>query len=186
MEPIHSLRLAATARSSGLAACTPEALSALGPLLCLHDAADPHVMSGWSRAVRVHAAISLDSDGPCESLCFFDSDGVACWRLHLLPDSDCHAWEHLLGRLPVEADRTRTWSLRSLGWKHAATPRWRACALRLHSLPEERSPARLAATDVRLSALGRSCAQRLIRQAGAAAGIDAVDPPGPAMLAWAH
>ncbi|MFY2763746.1 Hemin transport protein [Arenimonas sp. MALMAid1274] len=166
MVPILSRDPITAPAAPGLSACTPEALSALGPLLCLHDAADPHLLSGWTRAVRVHAAIRLDSDGPCESLHFYDACGQACWRLHLLPDSDCHAWEHLLARLPVHTDGDAAPRTGLFGRKHAAAPRWRACALRLHALPEERSPLRLAATDVRLSPLGRGCAQRLIRQAG--------------------
>lgn len=170
-KPLHAP--AAADRGIGLAACTPEALSALGPLLCLHDSACPHLLSGWSRAVRVHASIRLDSDGPCESLQFFDAQDHACWRLHLLPDSDFLAWEHLLARLPVEHDRPGKGWLQCLGWHRATLPRWRACALRLHSLPEERSRARLAATEVRLSTLGLSCAQRLIAQAGASPGLDA-------------
>ena len=186
MEPIQRLRSDVAAPYTGLGHCTPEALAELGPLLCLHDATDPHLLSGWSRAVRVMATISLDSDGPCESLRFFDASGQGCWRLHLLPDSDCHAWERLLSRLPVQADPGQPRTGRAFGWKHAATPQWRACALRLHALPESRDRTRLAATDVRLSNLGRSCAQRLIRQAGAAPGIDATEIATPLMPVWAH
>lgn len=169
MAPIHIH----TPAASVLPACAPEALAALGPLLCLHAAADPHLLTGWSRAVRLIAAIRLDSDGPWEALRFFDAAGACCWCLHLLPDSDFHAWERLLQCLPVEADRAASLCASAWPWRRAPQPRWRACALRLHVLPEGRGSARLAATDVRLSKLGHSCAQRITRQAGASAGMEA-------------
>jgi hypothetical protein len=143
--------------------CPPETLAALGPLLCLHDSADPHLLAGWTRAVRVAASVSLDSDGPTESLCFFDAQGRGCWCLQRLPDSDFHAWERLMSALPIAANPWAATRLRSE--KRSAHPAWRACALRLHALPGTRGGARLAAADVSLSPLGQVCARRL---AGAA------------------
>lgn len=147
--------------------CMPETLAALGPLLCLHDSADPHLLAGWTRAVRLVASVQLHSDGPTESLCFFDARGQGCWCLQRLPDSDFHAWERLVATLPLAthplATSCRRWEKRS------ARPAWRACALRLHALPGTSGGARLAAADVSLSPLGQACARRL---AGAASAMD--------------
>ena len=139
-----------------------------------------------SRAVRLTALIRLDSDGPWEALRFFDAAGACCWCLHLLPDSDFHAWERLLECLPVEADRAASLCASAWPWKRAAQSRWRACALRLHALSEGRGSTRLAATDVRLSKLGRSCAQRITRQAGASAGLEAPASWPGVPVSWAH
>lgn len=139
--------------------CLPETLASLGPLLCLHDSTDPHLLAGWTRAVRMAASVRLDSDGPTESLCFFDAHGRGCWCLQRLPDSDFHAWERLVETLPLVADSTAAMAPR---WaRRSALPAWRACALRLHALPGTGGGARLAAADVRLSPLGEACARRL-------------------------
>jgi len=147
--------------------CTPETLVALGPLLCLHDSADPHLLAGWTRAVSMAASVRLDSDGPTESLCFFDARGHVCWCLQRLPDSDFHAWERLMMVLPTATDALLASNSRR--GKRSARPAWRACALRLHALPGTRGGARLAAADVSLSPLGQACARRL---AGAALAMD--------------
>lgn len=152
--------------------CVPETLAALGPLLCLHDSADPHLLAGWTRAVRMAASVRLDSDGPAESLCFFDAAGRGCWCLQRLPDSDFHAWERLVVTLPITTDPLAPSRIR---WgKRSASPAWRACALRLHALPGTRGGARLAAADVSLSPLGQACALRL---AGAASATGLSLPP---------
>jgi len=146
--------------------CVPETLAALGPLLCLHASADPHLLAGWTRAVRMAASVRLDSDGPSESLCFFDAQGRGCWCLQRLPDSDFHAWEKLVVTLPLTADPALAIAVRS--GKRRASPAWRACALRLYALPGAHGGAKLAAADVNLSPLGRACARRLAGAAFAA------------------
>jgi hypothetical protein len=152
---------------SPLLACTPTALAALGPLLCLHVDGDPHLLSGWRRARSLIASVHLDSDGPCEALRFFDATGVCCWQLHLLPDSDFHAWERLLARLPT-ADAAPLPRADAWTWRRRPAPHWRACALRLHAL--DGGPSRLlAAADTRLSPLGHACAGRIARRASAVA-----------------
>ena len=167
MAPTPMLPFRNPAVSPALRACTPADLAALGPLLCLHDAFEAHPMAGWSRASGLVASIRLDSDGPCEALRFTDAAGDCCWQLHLLPDSDFLAWERLIARLPVEADAARPWRGGLWPWRRGVS-RWRACALRLHALPGLRGDAtRLAAADTVLSPLGRACADRLARQAGA-------------------
>jgi len=142
----------------------PRALSALGPVLCLHAAGDPHPLAGWSRARRVAARVRVDSDGPDESLCFFDDDGRCCWRLHVLPDSDFLAWARLLDALPRDAggDDIPAWFERC---RRAVRRRWRACALRLHAIPDTRGALRLAAAEVDLSPLGEDWARRVARGA---------------------
>jgi hypothetical protein len=148
-------------------ACTPTALAALGPLLCLHVDGDSHLLDGWRRATTLLASVHLDNDGPCEALRFFDDRGECCWQLHLLPDSDFHAWENLLARLPatdaLPVPRAGAWS-----WRRQPAPRWRACALRLHAL-EAGTSRRLAVADTRLSPLGQVCANRIAHSAGACA-----------------
>ncbi|MBP6626836.1 MAG: Hemin transport protein [Arenimonas sp.] len=162
-----------------LHACPMPALVALGPLLCLHHAADPHLLSGWRRARRLVAQVQLDSDGPCEALRFYDESGQCCWRLHLLPDSDFHAWELLLSRLPVLPEVRHGAALGPLAVR-GLRARWRASALRLHAVAGSgiAAPARLAATDVELSPLGQACARRIARESGAFAA------PGPGTPAW--
>ena len=150
-----------------IGACSPDALSALGPVLCLHGAGDPHLLAGWSRATHFAARIGLDSEGPSESICFFNDAGC-CWRLHRLPDSDFLAWERLLERtpaVPAESPRAASWLQRC---KHAAISPWRACGVRLLAVSDATGTARLAATDVNLSRLGLECAQRIARSIGRA------------------
>ena len=149
-----------------MAGCTPSALSTLGPVLCLHAATDPHLLTGWSRAAGVAASVFLDSDGPGESLHFYDIAGAECWRLQMLPDSDFHAWEKLLACLPVKTDIGLQSARAVRAWPRCAQPRWRACALQLHALPRHRGKMRLAATDVSLSALGAQCLDRVMRRCG--------------------
>lgn len=182
MSPLLAANDPAGARAVGIRACPPEALSALGPLLCLHGAADPHLLSGWSRAHRLLAQVRLDSDGPSEALHFYDAAGSGCWRLYLLPDSDFHAWERLLSSLPVAAEPAASWR-RLWPAKRSAAPQWHACALRLHAIADANGAPRLAATDVGLSRWGQACALRIARQAGAAG--FAMDVPAQE-LHWAH
>jgi hypothetical protein len=146
-------------------ACTPAALATLGPLLCLHVDDDAHLLDGWRRATTLLASVHLDSDGPCEALRFFDTRGECCWQLHLLPDSDFHAWENLLSRLPA-ADAAPLPRAAAWTWRRQPAPRWRACALRLHALDAGPSR-RLAVADTRLSPLGQACATRIARRGGA-------------------
>ena len=156
------------------AACPPDALASLGPVLCLHAEGDPHLLSGLRRAARVIAQIRLDSDGPHEQLRFLDAGGACCWRLHLLPDSDYLAWERLLSRLPVESE---TPARRSAAppWRRSVAPRWRACAVRLHSIAEGGGQC-LAVSDVVLSSLGLACARRIVDE-GLLPGLKAVPVP---------
>ena len=83
----------------------PHELAALGAVLCLYRIQAGSELDGWSQAVRVSSDSALDSDGLCESLQFIDRDGLCCWRLYLLPDTDFLAWEHLLAACPCNARR---------------------------------------------------------------------------------
>lgn len=182
MSPLLAANDPADARAVGIRACPPEALSALGPLLCLHGAGDAHLLSGWSRAQRLMAQVRLDSDGPSEALHFYDEAGNCSWRLYLLPDSDFHAWERLLSQLPVEAETPSGWR-RFWSRDRRVVPQWHACALRLHTIADAQGGVRLAATDVGLSNLGQACARRIAQQVGAAGFASDVAMPEPH---WAH
>lgn len=160
MAPLLAATHSVDAKAVGIHFRMNEALGALGPLLCLHAPADPHLLSGWRRACTVRAHVRLDSDGPHEALHFFDTDGVGCWRLYLLPDSDFHAWERLLATLPVHVDGVAS-GRRFWRSKRMALPQWHACALRLHAVSDSAGGIQLATADVVLSPLGRACAQRI-------------------------
>ncbi len=148
-------------------AVSPETLAALGPLLCLHASCDPHLLSGWTRATRSFAWATLDSQGPCEGICFVDADGACCWQLQRLPDSDFLGWDRLLACLPSAPPAIAKRSAWARHWPACAPLRWRGCAVRLHALSDTTGAARLAATDVTLSGMGEDCALRLARRAGA-------------------
>ena len=166
MAPLLAANRSVPALPVDIHRCPVEALAALGPLLCLHAPSDPHPLTGWRRARHVRAQVRLDSDGPHEALHFFDADGRDCWRLYLLPDSDFHAWERLLATLPVRVEGP----VAGCGFwrgKRSALPHWQACALRLHAVSGTATGGiQLAAADVVLSPLGRSCAQRLAEHGG--------------------
>src|SRR3546814_322387 len=87
----HSEPANASAGGCPTRACTPPLLASLGPVLCLYRVADSHVLTGYHCAADVRAMVHLDSDGPQEALLFFDRLRQPCWRLYLLPDSDCLA-----------------------------------------------------------------------------------------------
>ena len=142
----------------------PAALAALGPVLCLHDAREPHPLSGWRRAVSAHVCIRLDSDGPSEAICFEDGEGRHCWQLHRLPASDFLAWEQVASRLPQASAPGP--APRGVIGRRQATPAWRPCALRLHAVPGLAAPLALAAAEVELSAPGRAVAERIARRLG--------------------
>ena len=160
MAPLLAANRSVPATPVGIQRCPAEALGALGPLLCLHAPSDAHALTGWRLARQVRAQVRLDSDGPHEALHFFDADGRDCWRLYLLPDSDFHAWERLLATLPVHVDGPPAGRSFWRG-KRSALPHWQACALRLHAVSEPAGGLQLAAADVLLSPLGRSCVRRL-------------------------
>jgi hypothetical protein len=182
MAPLLAATHSVDATAVGIHACTAEALGALGPLLCLHAPGDPHLLTGWARARSLRAHVRLDSDGPHEALHFFDSHGLDCWRLYLLPDSDFHAWERLLSTLPVQIDGA-TAPRRFWPAKRAAQRHWQACALRLHTVADAGGGSRLATADVTLSSLGRICAQRIA--AGNRCGEQPAHP-GWAAAGWAR
>lgn len=154
--------------------CTPEALAALGPLLCLYRAVEPNALSGWTWAESVRALVSVESGGPREALAFFDADQRTCWQLHRLPDSDYLAWEQVvqcLDRQTSVAPPRLSWRMPVLSpiQRAIGSPLWRACALRLHAVPGLRSRFRLAAGDVALSDAGQRAAVAIAKAEGASA-----------------
>lgn len=169
-------------RSRALALPTPEALAALGTVLCVYRSrcgdGQGGELGGWRQAARAEAWCGIDSDGWQECLQFRDRDGDCCWRLYLLPDSDFLAWERLQQALPrVEAPHAacrdcgpgrddglagRLWRRVSL---HIGGERWQLSALRLHALAssQDRPASTLAASLAPLSPLGTDTLQRIAR-----------------------
>ena len=142
----------------------PRLLVALGTVLCVHRPALGEALQGWRRACRVALHQRLDSDGLDECLWFFDAQGLCCWRLYLLPDSDFLAWDALLEGLPV-LDAPPGEGLAERMWRRLAGrlrgESWRATALRL----QLRGPlgGGLGAIATPVSEAGRMTAERLAR-----------------------
>jgi hypothetical protein len=153
--------------------CTPELLAALGPLLCLYRADDPHALQGWSWAKSVQACIKINSDGPREALTFFDETRRACWQLYLLPDSDYLSWDRVLSCVQCQLDSTENaWRYKTpaVPISHAiGNPIWRACALRFYAVPGSNNQYCLALGDVSLSIAGRKAAEAIAKSEGASA-----------------
>src|SRR6478672_158604 len=147
----------------------PHALAALGAVLCMFRIRAGSELDGWSQAVRVSSDSTLDSDGLCESLQFFDHDGLCCWRLYLLPDTDFLAWERLLAGLPAQRQPEQGLGIRARLWRrdarHLGGPAWRANVLRFHA-PGGAGQSLLAASLPRLSACGAEVARRIVRREG--------------------
>lgn len=164
-------RATRSAASDPLAPCTPALLASLGPLLCLRRVGDAHPLAGHSAARSVRAWVGLTAEGPREALLFFDALRRPCWRLYLLPDSDCLAWERAVACLePIAAPACP--GLASEGWQAPVrrllrNPLWHACALRLHAVSTADTRARLAVSDAALSEAGWRTARRIARAEGA-------------------
>ncbi|MFA5683377.1 MAG: Hemin transport protein [Lysobacteraceae bacterium] len=146
-----------------------EALAAIGPLLCLFRASDPHPLSGWTQARWAMHCVSIDSDGPRETIAFFDALGQACWQLCLLPDSDYLSWDRMAESLPTHTlellEPVVGGGRRCQAAQVVGQPLWRACPLRLHQVSDSQAGGRLAAACPALSDPGRREAQRLARRA---------------------
>lgn len=136
-----------------------QALTDLGPILCLHRTAEAHALVGLKQAATVRVQICIDSDGICESLNFRDPDGALCWRLCLLPDSHYWAWDRILNRVDLEP---LTSAAPGLPGQDRAF--WLCCPLRLHACATVSGPT-LAAAPVCLSTAGACELKRLARQA---------------------
>ena len=119
----------------------PHVLAALGTVLCLYPSQARHELAGWTRAVRAACDSRLDSDGLCESVLFYDRDGLCCWRLCVLPDTDLLAWEELVTGLPGQDATEPPLDIGQRLWKQLArTLRgqgWQANVVRLHAVPVE-------------------------------------------------
>ena len=151
----------------------PHELAALGAVLCLYRIQAGSELDGWSQAVRVSSDSAIDSDGLCESLQFFDRDGLCCWRLYLLPNTDFLAWERLLAGLPVQRQPEHGLGIRERLWRrvarHLGGPVWRANVLRFHAPPAGpgfAGQSLLAASLPRLSACGAEVGRRIVRREG--------------------
>ncbi|WP_024891468.1 hypothetical protein [Luteimonas huabeiensis] len=146
----------------------PWQLAALGTVLCLYRARGGE-LDGWRRAARVEVCSALHADALYESLQFHDGDGLGCWRLFLLPDTDFLAWEALARSLPAApvaggGIAERLWRRLAHGVSGAA---WRCSVLRLTLAPEgEGAGERLSASLATVSALGAEVAQRIVQAEG--------------------
>ena len=149
----------------------PRQLAALGTVLCLYRPQYGSELSGWAQAVRVEARIGVESDGLRESLMFFDREGRCCWHLWLLPDSDFVAWDRLAASLPNHDACASQAGIGERLWQRLARrltgENWRACALRLHALPQPLATPLLAASLAPLSVLGAATARDIARAEGA-------------------
>lgn len=149
----------------------PRQLAALGTVLCLYRPQYGSELSGWAQAVRVEARIGVESDGLRESLMFFDREGRCCWHLWLLPDSDFVAWDRLAASLPNHDACALQAGIGERLWQRLARrltgENWRACALRLHALPQPLATPLLAASLAPLSVLGAATARDIARAEGA-------------------
>jgi hypothetical protein len=150
-------------------ACTARALAQLGPLLCLYPGNDVHPLTGWGRARYSRYCAGIDSEGPRESLLFFDELDAACWQLCLLPDTDFLIWDQLASALPQRdlGMRPRRHCAAGAGAvaRSIGEPLWRACPLKLHAVASPTDAGRLAAAGVALSAAGLRQANWLARSA---------------------
>ena len=151
----------------------PHVLAALGTVLCLYPSQARHELAGWTRAVRAACDSRLDSDGLCESVQFYDRDGLCCWRLCVLPDTDLLAWEELVTGLPGQDATEPPLDIGQRLWKQLArTLRgqgWQANVVRLHAVPVEPGFSRramLATSLPRLSDVGADVARRWVREQG--------------------
>lgn len=154
---------------------TPQALAALGTVLCVYRSrrgdGQGGELGGWQQAVSAESWCGIDSDGWQECLQFRDRDGACCWRLYLLPDSDFLAWERILQAVsrvdaphgacrdcgPLHDDNVAGRLWRRLSHRLAGE-RWQVSALRLHALPASRAAGQLAARPAGSGALAASLA----------------------------
>lgn len=161
-------------------ACLPsaDALAALGTVLCLYRSRYGGELGGWAQAASAEVRCGIDSDGWYECVQFRDPNGICCWRLYLLPESDFLAWEQIQSRLPIiEASRPPTEPVASRLWHRLSSrvdgERWQPSVVRLHALRHPRPS--LAASLAPVSPLGAEMVQRVARIEGLDAVIDVDD-----------
>ena len=167
----------------GSNACRPETalpttaeLAALGTVLCVYTRRYGGELGGWTQAVSAELRCGIDSDGWHECLQFRDSDGICCWRLYLLPDSDFLAWECLQSRLPATDVRqsTGTDGVANRLWRRLSArvggERWQSSVIKLHALRHPRPL--LAASPATVSPLGADMLLRVARIEGLDAAVD--------------
>ena len=150
---------------TSLAMLGADALSDVGPLLCLYPS-NSGELGGWQSARGVCAETCVDANGVRESLRFLDDAGRSCLRLFLLPDSDYSAWESLRARLPCVASeaRLRVCAACTLHRLCTGERSWKASLLRIAPGASERS-ATLGWASV--SEVGRGIARRIALAEGA-------------------
>lgn len=148
------------------------ALAALGTVLCQYRPALGGEAAGWTCATTVATQTRMDSDGPRESLWFFDRQGQCCWRLYLLPDSDFLAWDRLIASVPDLPAMDAEAGVCERLWRRLARRMrgelWCLSAVRLHAVAGH-EPA-LTPSLAPLSALGVALLRRIALD-------EALEPP---------
>lgn len=172
--PDHS----AAVSSIGHVIPSPQALAALGPVLCLHRESEG-VLTGLLRARACCYRAHVDSDCLRECLRFRDAAGDECWRLYALPDTDYLGWERLVADLPACREDPGDAGLGERLWRELAETlagrRWRAETIRLHAIVAA-GHARPAMSEPRVSRPGMLQMRRIARAAGAAMALDRREP----------
>ena len=154
-------------------------LAALGVVLSVFCSRYGGELGGWMHAAHAETWCGIDTDGWQECLQFSDRQGVCCWRLYLLPDSDFLAWERLQAVLPrsdrpAPRDGSGVCKLLHCLSMRSGGPRWQSSIVRLHAL---RGPqTQLAASPALVSPLGKEVVRRIARSEGIQATMDGVLP----------
>lgn len=174
---ITNVPMYADTRDMQIAMPSADALAALGTVLCLYRSRYGGELGGWAQAASAEVRCGIDSDGWHECVQFRDPDGICCWRLYLLPESDFLAWEQIQSRLPaVEASRSPIQPVASRLWHRLSArvdgERWQPSVVRLHALRHPRLS--LAASLAPVSPLGAEMVRRVARIEGldAVIGVD--------------
>ncbi|SFK39163.1 hypothetical protein [Lysobacter sp. cf310] len=144
----------------------PERLAAVATVLCLYPRRQRDALAGWLASVSAQRCIGEGVAAAREAIVFRDARGRACWRLHLLPDSDFLAWDLAVAGLPAaDAERSRGRLARALrGWLGGG---WSAQTLRLQLARDEAGRRILVADAAEPSALGLEHARRIAAAEGA-------------------
>lgn len=144
----------------------PELLAAVATVLCLYPRRQRDVLAGWLASVSAQRCIGEGVGAAGEAIVFRDARGRACWRLHLLPDSDFLAWDLAVVGLPAaEAQRSRGRLARALRGRLGGG--WNAQALRLQLASDPAGRRILVADASEPSALGLEHARRIAAAEGA-------------------
>ncbi|RDZ29483.1 Hemin transport protein [Lysobacter silvisoli] len=140
-----------------------ERLAAVASVLCLHPARQRDALDGWLAATEAVRVAGPDGLAANEAMVFRDGYGRACWRLHLLPDSDFLAWDQVSLALPSRPPPR--WPSAARWWRRMRG--WRAQVLRLRVVVDHEGRRILVAEAAQLSDVGARHARRIAAAHGA-------------------